>query len=86
MQQSIDIERDISTFLVDSFLFGNVQALRRDESLMGNVIDSSGVVEFVMFLQEKFAITIDDEEVNQENLDSVSKAAAFVNRKIRSQA
>jgi acyl carrier protein len=46
------------------------------------VIDSHGVVEFVVFLQEHFAIQVEDDEVNTNNLDSVNKTAAYVQSKL----
>jgi acyl carrier protein len=83
--QTTDIEQEISTFLTNNFLYGRTEALRPEDSLLGNVIDSAGVMEFVMFLQEKFSITVEDEEVNTDNLDSVKKAVVFVDRKLREQ-
>lgn len=85
MTQTIDIEQEICTFLTNNFLFGRADALRPEDPLLGNVIDSSGVMEFVMFLQDKFSITVQDEEVNTDNLDSVKKAVEFVDRKLREQ-
>jgi acyl carrier protein len=80
--QATDIEREIRTFLVDNFLFGRAEALRGSDPLLGNVIDSAGVLELVMFLQDRFEIMVDDEEVNTENLDSVNNAVNFVTRKL----
>ncbi len=79
--QTTDIGREIRTFLVDNFLFGRSEQFTDDQPLMDTVIDSHGVVELVVFLQERFDITVQDEEVTTENLDSVNKAAAYVARK-----
>jgi acyl carrier protein len=76
--QTTDIEREIRGFLVDTFLFGRDEELSDDAPLMDKVIDSHGVVELVVFLQERFAIRVEDEEVTTENLDSVNKAVAYV--------
>jgi acyl carrier protein len=78
-----DIEREIRTFLVNNYLFGRTEALRDDESLLDNVIDSSGVLELVVFLQESFAIVVEDEDVVPDNLESVKTVVAFVERKLR---
>jgi acyl carrier protein len=80
--QTTDIEREIRNFLVDTFLFGRNDQLRDDDPLMDKVVDSHGVVELVEFLQEQFDITVQDEEVTTENLDSVNRAAAYVARKL----
>jgi acyl carrier protein len=83
--QKIDIEREIRTFLVDTFLFGRSDQLHDDAPLMDKVIDSQGVVELVVFLQERFSITVEDDEVTTDNLDSVNKAVAYVVRKLGSE-
>ncbi len=77
-----DIEHEIRSFLVDNFLFGRNDKLRDDEPLLGNVVDSTGVVELVVFLQERFGITVEDEEVS-ENLDTLEKAVAYVEKKLQ---
>jgi acyl carrier protein len=81
--QTTDIEREIRSFLVKNYLFGRSEALRDDESLLDNVIDSSGVLELVVFLQESFAIVVEDEDVVPDNLESVKTVVAFVERKLR---
>jgi acyl carrier protein len=80
--QTTDIEREIRSFLVDTFLFGRNEELRDDAPLIDKVIDSHGVVELVVFLQERFVIRVEDEEVTTDNLDSVNKAVAYVTRKL----
>jgi len=77
-----DIERDIRKFLVDNFLFGRAEKLREDQSLLGTVIDSTGALELVTFLQEHFAIVVADEDVVPENLDSVKSVVAYVAKKL----
>lgn len=84
--QTTDIEREIRTFLVNNYLFGRNEALKDDESLLDNVIDSTGVLELVVFLQDSFAIVVEDDEVIPENLQSVKTVAAFVERKLRNKA
>ena len=62
------------TFFVDSF--GD------DESfLTSGIIDSTGMMELVLFLEQEFAIKIHDEELVPQNLDCVAAATAFVGRK-----
>lgn len=84
--QTTDIEREIRNFLVNNYLFGRAEALRDDESLLDNVIDSTGVLELVVFLQDSFDITVEDEEVVPDNLESVRNVVAYVERKLRSKA
>jgi acyl carrier protein len=82
--QTSNIEHEIRTFLVDSFLSGRKEGLRDEEPLLGNVIDSTGVVEFVIFLQEHFAITVEDDEVTTDKIGSLKSAVAFVKEKLGS--
>jgi acyl carrier protein len=75
-----DIEAEIRKFLTNRFpLAGN--NFHDDAPLLGSVVDSNGVIELVEFLQGRFGINIDDEDITMENLDSIKNAAAFVNRK-----
>ncbi len=80
--QSADIEIQVRDFLVSKFLFGRKDQLRDAESLLGNHIDSSGVIELVTFLQERFGIDVKDEDVTPENLDSIRNIVTFISRKI----
>jgi acyl carrier protein len=77
-----DIDRDIRSFLIDNFLFGRAEELRDGEPLQGNVIDSTGALELVAFLQGHFAIIVEDEEMIPENLESVNSVVAYVARKL----
>jgi len=82
-----EIEREVRNFLINTFLFGRAEALRDDGSLLGEVIDSTGAVELVIFLQERFGITVQDDEVAvPENFDSVKNVVGYVERKLQSKA
>jgi acyl carrier protein len=77
-----EVARKVRAFLVDSFLLGDDDGFADDESLLDSgVVDSTGVMEVVSFLEETFAIAVDDDELVAENLDSVDRLAAFVQRK-----
>jgi len=77
-----DIEREIRSFLVSNFLFGRSEALREDDSLLGGVIDSTGTLDLVVFLQDRFALTVEEQDVVPENFDSVKHVVAYVARKL----
>lgn len=75
-----DLKQSIRTFIETSFLFreGREQ-LADDESLLGaGLIDSTGILELVSYLESEFGISVQDEEIVPENLDSVSQIAAYV--------
>jgi acyl carrier protein len=80
--QITEIEREVRDFVVKHFLSGRAEKLRDDGSLLGDVIDSTGVIELVGYLQDRFKINIDDEEVIPANLETIKSLAAFVARKL----
>ena len=80
--QTVDIGSEIRDFVVTNFLFGKGDGLGDDESLLDNgVIDSTGVLELVSYLQERFAIQIEDDEIVPANLDSIQNLVNCVVRK-----
>ena len=77
------IKDKIKAFIVEEFLFGKDDGLDDDASFLENgVIDSTGILVLVSFLEEEFSITVEDEELIPENLDSVNNVVAYVERKI----
>jgi acyl carrier protein len=82
MQTTVDIERDIRSFVIDQFLSGDPGKLRADGSLLGDVIDSTGVITLVSYLQEHFGITVQDDEVLPSNLDTIGNLVAYVSKKV----
>ncbi|MBN2331959.1 MAG: acyl carrier protein [Deltaproteobacteria bacterium] len=78
-----EIKGKIREFIVENFLFGSGDDLTDDSSFLdGGIIDSTGVLELVEFLEEEFAISIDDEELVPENLDSLNNVTAFLEKKL----
>jgi acyl carrier protein len=74
---------EIRTFVVDNFLFGDGSSLQDDTSFMDSgILDSTGVLELVTFLETAFGIKVLDRETVPENLDSVNRASTFVTRKV----
>ena len=80
--QTVDIERDIREYVIQHFLSGNASKLRPDGSLLGDVIDSMGVLSLVAYLQEHFGITVEDDEVVPSNLENINNLVAYVERKL----
>jgi acyl carrier protein len=78
------IAREIKDFVVTNFLFGQQGAgLADDQSFLeSGVIDSTGVLELVAFLEQRYGITVADRELLPENLDSVQNVSRFVARKL----
>lgn len=78
-----EIEREVRAFLINNFLFGRAEALNDNAALLGGVIDSTGAIELVVFLQDKFGITVEDEEIAvPQNFDSIENVVKFVEKKL----
>ncbi len=78
-----EIEHEVRVFLINNFLFGRAEALPENGYLQGEVIDSTGAIELVMFLQSNFGITVEDEEVAvPENFGSVNNIVGYVEKKL----
>ena len=77
------MEKEIRAFLADVFFLGeDPGALAGDKSLIeSGKLDSTGVLELVGFLEEEYAISIADEELVPENLDTVNNIVRFVDGK-----
>lgn len=77
------VSKQIKDFILKSFLFtDDSAALGNDQSLMSTgVLDSTGILELINFVEETFGIKVSDEEMLPENFDSVDAVTAFVARK-----
>jgi acyl carrier protein len=77
------IKDEVRAYVVDSFLMRKkAERLQDDTSFLAQgILDSTGVVELVSFLEETYGIQVADEEMVPENLDSLSAIEAYVQRK-----
>lgn len=72
----------IRNFIVSNFYVPEPDELKDDASLLDEgIVDSTGVLEVISFIEETFDITIEDEEMVPENLDSIAFITAFVAKK-----
>ena len=73
----------IRKFIVEDFLFGDDNGLKDDTSFLDEgIIDSTGILELVSFVEEEFSISVEDEELIPENLDSIMNVVAYLERKM----
>ena len=79
----MELKAKIRGYIIENFLFGDTAPLTSDgiSLLDEGIIDSVGVMELVAFLEEDFGLTVEDEELIPENLDSVENLAGFISRK-----
>ena len=77
------IEEQIRNFIIENFLFGESgnDLKKTDSFLESGIIDSTGVLELVSFIEETYAFQVEDEELIPENLDSIANVIAYVQRK-----
>jgi acyl carrier protein len=72
----------VRTYIVENFLFGDDETFADDTSfLQTGLIDSVGIMELIAFLEGQFQIKIEDHELIPDNLDSIDRIAAFIQKK-----
>ena len=78
----MDVKQDVRQFLLSNFYVADPETLVDDASLLDQgVIDSTGMLELIFFIEQKFEIKVENNEMVPENLDTVDGIAAFVDRK-----
>ena len=79
----LETVKKLREYIFDNFLFTEDEnALGNDDSFMEKgIIDSTGILEVITFIEEDFGITVKDEELIPENLDSINNLSAFIQRK-----
>jgi acyl carrier protein len=69
-------------FVTTNFYVADPQALGDEDSLLdAGIIDSTGVLDLIGFIEQQFGVAVADEELVPENLDSIARLSAFVDRK-----
>lgn len=81
--ENTDIKAQVRAFIADNFILGTgVGDLKDSDSFMQrHVIDSTGFLELVTFLEDTYGFTVADEEMVPDNLDSLNNLDAYVQRK-----
>jgi len=73
----------LRAFIVENFLFGDDNGLEDSTSFLeSGMIDSTGILEVISYLEENFSVSIKDEELIPENLDSIRNILNFIGRKL----
>ena len=81
---TVEIETQVSEFIINNFIFDPSYHLGPDDSFMDNgFVDSTGVLEVIMWLETTFDIKVEDEDVLPENLDSVRYITGYVQRSLQ---
>ena len=87
--RELDLSRakqELSAFVLENFLFGcGTARLSGDDSFLEKgIIDSTGILELVAFVEGRYQITVEDRELVPENLDSIDRLVRFIGTKQRS--
>ena len=76
-------DNKLRTFILENYLFTNDQSKLKnsDSFLETGIIDSTGILEVITFIQDELNITIEDDEMIPENLDSIDNVLTFIKKK-----
>lgn len=78
-----NINEQVKEFLAENFIIDDIDELDEEMSLLENgIIDSTGVLELIQYLEESFEIKVQDDEILPDNLDSLNKIKDYVERKM----
>jgi len=73
----------VREFIIENYLFGDGDTLAEDTSFLeSGIIDSTGILELIFFLEETFDVKIEDDELVPENMDSLKNISLFMERKL----
>ncbi len=80
----MEIESKLRNFILDNYLFTDDQSVlsNEDSFLDKGIIDSTGILELIFFLEEELGVVVEDKEMIPENLDSVMNVMKFVESKV----
>jgi len=79
----MNMKSTIRQYILENLLFTEDESALHDEEsfLDGGIIDSTGVMEIILFIEESFGFRVNDDEMLPANLDSVNNLATFIQRK-----
>jgi len=77
------MREELRTYILENFMFGaSPQDLDDDASLLDTgILDSTGVLELISHVEERYGVAVDAAEIVPENIDSVNQLRAFLDRK-----
>ena len=73
---------EIRSFVIETFLFGDAERLTDTTPLLeSHIVDSTGILEIVMFLEDRYGIRIEDNELTPDNLNSIERITSLLKKK-----
>ncbi len=81
--RNMSTEAKLRAFILENYLFTDDEsALKNDDSFLAEgILDSTGIMEVVSFLEETFDIKVEDEEMVPDNMDSIDSLNQYINKK-----
>jgi acyl carrier protein len=78
------VRQKLRRYILESFLFTDDDAALADSDsfLERGIVDSTGIMEVILFIEEEFGLTVGDEELVPENLDSIENLVSYVQKKL----
>jgi len=78
-----DYAGEVRGFVVANYLLGRDDGFTNDDSFLElGIIDSTGILELISYLENTYAIEVTDDELNPDNLDSINRITAYLARKL----
>ena len=79
----MNAEQQLRNYILENFLFTDDQSVlsNNDSFLNKGILDSTGILELIYFLEDEFDIKVEDDEMIPNNLDSIVNLVAFINKK-----
>ena len=79
----MQIREEMRRFVIDNFLFGQAGELQDGDSFLENgIIDSTGVLELISFLEHRFGLELSETDLTPDNLDSIDKVTRLVESRL----
>ncbi len=77
------IKEEVWKFIFENFILDPEEVVEdRDSLIEKGIVDSTGILELVAFIEENYQITVNDEELIPENLDSIQNITQYIHRKL----
>ncbi|MEJ5308882.1 MAG: acyl carrier protein [Anaerolineae bacterium] len=80
MSTTMSIETQIRHYILENFLYTKDEGKLRNNTsfLEDGIVDSTGILELLLFVEETFGVQVEDDEVTPENFDSVERLTRYI--------
>jgi acyl carrier protein len=84
-EDQLETKEKLRSFITENFLFGNEDTSfdDKDSFLETGIIDSTGILELIGFIEDEFGFDVEDKELIPDNFDSVHKLTVYIDNKVQ---